>query len=186
MEQTFLKNQLLIAMPSMVDPHFARTVTYICEHTEDGAMGLVLNRPLGITLGDIFEQMDIESDNKATNEQVVFFGGPVGSEQGFVLHEPGKTWEGTYTNSDEIAITASKDILLAIAKGEGPEKQFISLGYAGWDAGQLEQELSENMWLTVPLQADIIFKLPLAQRWSAAAASLGFELSNLSSDVGHD
>lgn len=184
-EQTFLNNQLLIAMPHLTDPNFARTVTYICEHNENGAMGIIINRPLEIKLGDIFKQMNIVSVSPTINQAPILAGGPVGQEQGFIIHEPTKVWKGTHVASEHLAITTSRDILEAIAVGDGPEKSLVSLGYAGWGAGQLEQELINNYWINAPVIPDIIFDKPFAERWLAATSSIGLNITHLSDYVGH-
>ncbi len=181
-----LANQFLIAMPNLDDPIFYRTVTYICEHTEKGAMGIIINRPMHILLGDIFQQMAIESDDPLLNQQPIFAGGPVGPEQGFILHEPSATaWQSTFQTSKEVAVTTSKDILIDMAAGKGPQKSFISLGYAGWEAGQLEEELKQNCWINMPADAKILFEKPIEERWNAAVATIGIDLSHLSNDIGH-
>ena len=180
-----LSNHFLIAMPALDDPNFHHTTTYICEHNEDGALGVVINRPLEIQLGEILVHMDITTDIEAIRNQTVYMGGPVQSDRGFVLHEPVGNWEATLQVTDTIGITSSRDILDDIAKGEGPEHAIITLGYAGWGAGQLEQELADNTWLSGPASSKIVFETPSEERWLAAAALLGIDLNLLSSDAGH-
>lgn len=180
-----LKNQLLIAMPNLQDPNFSRTVTYICEHGEHGAMGIVLNRPTELRLADVLRHMDIAEDLGAAGEQIVYLGGPVEEERGFVLHTDGAVWDSTLPVEDDISITTSKDILEAMARGEGPTRTLVALGYAGWGAGQLEQELQQNAWLSVPTDKSILFDLPPDQRWEAAARLLGVDVNLLSSEAGH-
>lgn len=182
---TSLKHHFLIAMPQMGDPNFAQTVTYICEHNDEGAMGIVINRPIEITLGDILEHLDIMPDTPAIKEQAVHFGGPVSLERGFVLHTPQGPWDSTMNLPDDIGLTTSRDILQAIGHGAGPAKRFIALGFAGWGAGQLEQEMLDNAWLSTPASAGILFDLPIEQRWQAAATQLGVDLTLLSSQAGH-
>jgi len=184
-EANSLSNHFLIAMPTLDDPNFHHTTTYICEHNEDGALGVVINRPLEIQLGEILVHMDITTDIEAIRNQTVYMGGPVQSDRGFVLHEPVGNWEATLQVTDTIGITSSRDILDDIAKGEGPEHAIITLGYAGWGAGQLEQELADNTWLSGPASSKIVFETPSEERWLAAAALLGIDLNLLSSDAGH-
>ncbi len=183
---TSLKNHLLIAMPSLKDPNFERSVLYICEHTPEGAMAIVINHPLSIHLGDIFENMNIESDNLRAQDMEVVAGGPIQQERGFVLHKHGDThWESSMELNDELSITTSKDILEAIANNKGPEHAVIALGYAGWEAGQLEKELSENSWLLSPSSHSILFETPHEDRWKAAALLVGVNMDTLSFEVGH-
>jgi len=184
-EQTSLSNHFLIAMPTLDDPNFHHTTTYICEHNEDGALGVVINRPLEIQLGEILRHMDMDTDIEAVRNQIVYMGGPVQSDRGFVLHEPIGDWEATLKVTDTIGITSSRDILADIAAGKGPEHAIITLGYAGWGAGQLEQELAENTWLSGPASSRIVFETPSNERWLAAAALLGIDLNLMSSDTGH-
>ena len=180
-----LANHFLIAMPSLADANFARSVTLICEHSEEGAMGIVVNRLTDLRLGDIFEQLGIES-TKATNAaEAVYLGGPVQNNRGFVLHEPLGQWESTLSVTDRFGVSTSRDILEAIAENRGPEKFMVALGYAGWGAGQLEREISENSWLSGPASRDIIFNLPVEHRWKAAAQLVGVDLSTLSGEAGH-
>lgn len=184
-DETYLTGQFLIAMPGLADPNFAHTVTYLCQHSAQGALGIVISRPLEIRLGSILESMQIPIQDERAAELPVYLGGPVQPERGFVLHSPVGNWQGTLAISDEIGLTASRDILEAIAAGEGPEKCLIALGYAGWGEGQLEQEILENSWLNVPADHAILFDLPPAQRWKAAALRLGVDLNLLSLQAGH-
>ncbi len=185
MEHTSLTNHFLIAMPALQDPNFARSVTYICQHGEEGALGIMINRPLNIGLEELLESMNITADHPGAGHQAVFAGGPVHPEQGFVLHQPPGEWSSTLRVSDQISVTTSQDIIEAIARDKGPEKYLIALGYAGWGGGQLEEELAANSWLSGPVDAGIIFDTPPEQRWEAAATLLGVDLSLLSNDVGH-
>jgi putative transcriptional regulator len=180
-----LKNQLLIAMPSLEDPNFARTVTYICEHGEHGAMGIVINRPTDLRLADVLKHMEISGGMGEAGEQTVFLGGPVEEERGFVLHTESRDWDSTLQIEDGIGITTSRDILEAMARGEGPGKTLVALGYAGWGAGQLEQEIQQNAWLSGPVDRAILFDLPPDKRWEAAARVLGVDLHLLSNEAGH-
>jgi putative transcriptional regulator len=180
-----LSNHFLIAMPALDDPNFHHTTTYICEHDENGALGIVINRPLNMRLVEILRHMDIEPCSDAISSLPVYMGGPVQSDRGFVLHEPSGNWEATLKVTDKIGITSSRDILQAMAAGKGPDKAIITLGYAGWGAGQLEQELAANTWLSGPASSKILFDTPSENRWTAAAALIGVDLNLLSSDIGH-
>ena len=180
-----LSNHFLIAMPALDDPNFHHTTTFICEHDEDGALGVVINRPLNMRLAEILKYMDIDPGSEEISATPVYMGGPVQSDRGFVLHEPSGDWEATLKVTDTIGITSSRDILQAIAAGEGPERAIVTLGYAGWGAGQLEQEMADNTWLSGPASSKIVFDTPSEQRWEAAAALLGIDLNLLSSDTGH-
>ncbi len=185
MQSVNLTHHFLIAMPNMVDPNFARSLTYICEHNEQGALGLVVNRPIEMTMSTLFEQVDIALDDRRWADLPVYFGGPVQVDRGFVLHRPAGAWQSTLTVRDDVALTTSKDILEAVGKGQGPEHIFVSLGYAGWAAGQLEQELGQNAWLTVAADLDVVFNTPPEQRFQAAVDLLGIDLARLSDHAGH-
>lgn len=184
-DDAFLTNHFLIAMPALADPNFFHTVTYICEHDEDGAMGIVINRPLDMNLGEILAHMELTIRDDEVGKIPVFQGGPVQLERGFVLHQPLGEWDATLKVSDDIGITASQDILTALAEGKGPKRALIVLGYAGWGAGQLEREMAENAWLSGPATPEVLFDTPVDKRWEAAAALLGVDLNLLSSDAGH-
>jgi putative transcriptional regulator len=185
MEHTSLTNHFLIAMPGLQDPNFEKSVTYICEHTEDGAMGIVINQPLNIPVREILDQLDIADIAPEVSDAPIYLGGPVNGERGFVLHESSTEWDSTLSVDNGISVTTSRDILESIASGKGPKKTLIALGYAGWASGQLEEELADNAWLAVPADKAIIFDLPAEDRWDAAAADLGVDLSLLTSDTGH-
>lgn len=180
-----LTNHFLIAMPGMADPFFARTVTYLCQHSPDGALGIIVNRPSELTLADVMEQMEIEVREPEIGRIPVYFGGPVQPERGFVLHAPSANWNSTLRVSDSIALTTSRDILEAISVGEGPQQILIALGYAGWGQGQLEREIVENSWLNAPADHSILFNQPPANRWKAAAELMGVDISLLTSQAGH-
>lgn len=182
----YLTGQFLIAMPAMADPNFDRTVTYICEHNDDGALGIIVNRPTSLSLGEILVQMDLQITDPALAAQPVLQGGPVQPERGFVIHDPGgHGFNSSLTAPDGLMVTTSRDILVALAEGHGPPRAVIALGYAGWGAGQLEAEMSANAWLTVPASADIIFSVPFERRWESAAALLGVSIASLSPEAGH-
>ena len=211
-----LENHLLIAMPTLGDPYFNKTVTYICEHNEDGAMGLIINLPVKITLSDLLKQLEPEEDVKTdlgtesnssnsaessdlsdkgdsaastdsnnSLEQLVLSGGPIAQQRGFVLHSSQSGWSSSLTLSKELMITTSKDILMALGTEKAPEQFMVTLGYAGWGPGQLEQELQANSWLTAPADSEILFNTPIEQRWKKATEKLGIDLAHLSSDIGH-
>jgi putative transcriptional regulator len=180
-----LTNNFLIAMPGLADPFFARTVTYLCQHNEDGALGIIVNRPSELTLADIMAQMGVEVREEAIGQVPVYFGGPVQPERGFILHEPTRVWSSTLKVSESISLTTSRDILEALGKGKGPEKILVALGYAGWGKGQLEQEIVQNSWLHAPAEQSIIFDQPAANRWKAAAELMGVDISLLTAQAGH-
>lgn len=180
-----LTHHFLIAMPAMVDPNFARTLTYICEHNEQGALGIVINRPLDMTLETLFERIDIPLEARQFAGLPVMFGGPVQTDRGFVLHRPVGKWQATLPVNDELGLTSSRDILQSVGSAGEPEEFVVSLGYAGWAAGQLEYELAQNAWLTVAADAQIIFGMPPEERLPAAMQLLGFDLANLSDVAGH-
>ncbi len=185
MGASFLTNQFLIAMPAMDDPNFAQTVTMVCEHSPRGALGIVINRPLSMTLAEVFAQLGLDAAHTDIARQPVLHGGPVQTDRGFVLHSPSQQWDSTLPVSERVHLTTSRDILDALAAGKGPEKALVALGYAGWDAGQLEEELAHNAWLTVPVDERLLFEVPIEDRWQAAAQLLGVNLMTLSSDAGH-
>lgn len=182
---TSLTNHFLIAMPGLVDPNFARTVTYVCEHSDAGAMGIVINRPLEVRLGELLDQLDIATVRRNVRQAAVYQGGPVQPERGFVLHTAGIAFDSTLNITPEISVTTSRDVLEAIASGDGPAQSLIALGYAGWGSGQLEQEMSANAWLSGPASTDIIFRLDTGSRWLAAAQLLGVDMNLLSGEAGH-
>ncbi len=180
-----LTNQFLIAMPALQDPDFHRTVTYLCAHNNEGAMGIVINRPLDLNLGDVLDHMSIEVDNIQVNDMMVLQGGPVQRDRGFVIHEPAGEWDAVLTVGDDIGVATSRDILTAVAHGDGPKRAVVALGYAGWGAGQLEHEVLQNAWLSGPADSSIIFDLPYEERYESAARLLGVDLDRLSGEAGH-
>jgi putative transcriptional regulator len=185
-ESAYLTGQFLVAMPAMADPNFDRTVTYICEHNQDGALGIIVNRPTDMSLGEILAQMDLQFTDPGIAVQPVLQGGPVQPERGFVIHDNGEhAFSSTLDVPDGLKVTTSRDILVAMAEGKGPTRAVIALGYAGWGAGQLEAEMAANAWLSVPATADIIFSVPFERRWEAAAALLGVNIAALSPEAGH-
>jgi putative transcriptional regulator len=180
-----LTHHFLIAMPAMADPNFAHTLTFVCEHNKDGALGIVVNRPIEMKLSALFEQINVPLTDRVLREAPVHFGGPVQVDRGFVLHRPLGNWQSTLAVGDNIGLTTSKDVLEAVGRGDGPSDVFVSLGYAGWEAGQLEAEMAQNAWLTVAADADLLFDVPPERRLPAAMQLLGIDLMQLSEDVGH-
>lgn len=181
----YLTNQFLIAMPTLADANFSQTVTLICEHNPQGALGVVINRPMRMRFADVFEQLELSNSDRVLDEAPILQGGPVQPDRGFVIHRAGPTWDSTLVVSDSLHVTTSRDILAALAAGSGPSPVCMALGYAGWEAGQLEAEVSQNAWLTVPVDERILFTTPFEQRWQAAAQLLGVNLNALSSQAGH-
>lgn len=180
-----LSGHFLMAMPGMVDGDLAGTVIYVCEHSERGALGLVINRPTDLSLGGLLEQVDLEQGGSSQGDLPVHFGGPVQSDRGFVLHRPAGDYSSSIRLGDTLALTTSRDVLQAVASGEGPEKIFVTLGYAGWGAGQLEQELAQNAWLSVLAEESIIFEVPAESRYPAAMRLLGVDPAMLAGSAGH-
>ena len=178
-------NQFLIAMPGMVEGSLAGSVIYVCEHTERGALGLVINRPTDLTLGTLFERIDLTLEIGPVKDTFVFFGGPVQTDRGFVLHRSAEGYDSTLRAGNDIRVTVSQDILGALARGEGPDPVLVALGYAGWGAGQLEAELGANAWLSVPADQAILFETPFEQRWSAAIGLLGVDIHQITTYAGH-
>ncbi|MGA8051192.1 MAG: YqgE/AlgH family protein [Burkholderiales bacterium] len=180
-----LTHHFLIAMPNMADPYFARTLTYVCEHNEQGALGVVVNRPIDMTMHALFERLSLTLRDSELVDVPVFFGGPVQTDRGFVLHAPPGNWQSTLRVREAIGLTTSKDVLEAVGRGEGPAKILVTLGYAGWSAGQLEHELSQNAWLTVEATDAIIFDTPVEERLPAAMELLGIDFARLQDEAGH-
>ena len=180
-----LKNYFLLAMPCLNDPNFAQSMVYICEHSVDGAMGLIINQQLDIPAKAIFDQLELNYLDSYGNS-LIFDGGPVQRDRGFILHKSSEQqWESTVPIAEDISLTASKDILSDIAQGKGPESALITLGYSSWESGQLERELAQNSWLTIPADSAIIFDTACAKRADAAASSIGVNLDMLALDAGH-
>src|SRR5688572_8540674 len=182
---TPLANQLLIALPALADSNFARSVALICQHDADGAMGIVVNRASEYTLGEVLGQMGLEGGDESMRAQPVLAGGPVHPERGFVLHDGGMQWDSTMAITEQLFLTTSRDILEAMARGEGPENAIVALGCAGWGSGQLEHALTENDWLTAPADPELLFDLPLESRWQAAAGRIGVDFAHLADYSGH-
>ena len=182
---TFLKNHFLIAMPTLMDPNFFHTVTYICEHNRQGAMGIVINQPVELTVAEVVEHLGFSATAGKHLQQSVYRGGPVETERGFVLHKPIGHWESTLSITKTIGLSTSNDIVEALAQGQGPAQCLMALGYAGWGAGQLEQELAENSWLSAPADESVLFETDADKRWEAAAALMGVDIKQLTGAMGH-
>ena len=182
----YLNNQLLIALPHLEDDVFSHTVSLVCQHSDTGALAIITNKPSGMTLGHILKQMGIECHSDKAEQTPVFAGGPVQQERGFVIHPRNEQeWEASMTISDSFSLTSSRDILEAIADNKGPEKYLIALGYSGWVAGQLEQEMLKNSWLNVPFDEHIIYDAPINRRWVMAANTIGLDINQLTIPAGH-
>ncbi len=183
-----LANHFLIAMPSMDDPVFGGTVVYVCEHNDKGVLGVIVNKPTDMTMETLFERIDLKLadniDDDVVNEAILF-GGPVQDDRGFVLHTPGERYSSSLTVTPEVAFTTSIDVLEAVAAGDGPARMLVSIGYAGWSPGQLEDELARNGWLTVGADAHVLFDLPVEERYTAAIKLLGIDPVMLASEAGH-
>jgi len=184
-----LADHFLIAMPSMLDPVFGGTVVYICEHNENGALGMIINRPTDMTMDVLFERLDLSLEitphDQVMPQVPVLFGGPVQVERGFVLHAPSAEYNSSLTVSDEVSLTTSRDVLEAAAQGNGPRRLVVTLGCAGWGAGQLEEEILRNGWLTVRADPAILFDMPSAERFAAAMNLLGIDPTLLTGEAGH-
>jgi len=185
MSQLNLSHQFLIAMPAMVESTFAKSLIYICEHNEQGALGIIINRPISLTLGELFSQIKVPLNQPELKGMPVHFGGPVQTDRGFVLHDPIGSWQSTLPINDKVGLTTSKDILEAVGEGLGPHNLLVTLGYAGWEPGQLEHELTQNAWLNMEASEHILFELPAEERLYAAMALLGVDYATLSEEAGH-
>lgn len=179
-----LKDHLLVAMPGLSDPFFKETVTYIIQHDEDGAMGVMLNQTMPVSQFELLKQLGFEPPERLKDD-VVLSGGPVQMQRGFVLHRGHGNWDSTMIINDDVALTSSMDILEAIANNEGPRDYQLLLGYAGWDAGQLDQEMLDNSWLTVPGNESLLFNTPIADRWQNASLTIGIDINQLTLLAGH-
>jgi putative transcriptional regulator len=189
METVSLTNHFLIAMPAMADPNFARSLTFVCEHNAEGALGIVINRPTDMTLATLFERVGLALETQEAESlfgaMPVYFGGPVQTDRGFVLHRPAGEWQSTLKVTDDIGLTSSRDVLQSMGAAAEPQEVLVTLGYAGWSAGQLEWEISQNAWLTVAASPQVIFDLPPEERLPAAMQLLGIDFTNLSDTAGH-
>ncbi|KKC99860.1 MULTISPECIES: YqgE/AlgH family protein [Photobacterium] len=184
-----LTNHFLVAMPSLQDPHFKRSVVYVCEHNDEGAMGIVINLPIDVSVGSMLEQIKVERDlpvaHPASLEKPVMIGGPVASDRGFILHNSKEEYSSSLALTEEIKMTTSTDILPLLGTQNEPSQFLVALGYAGWTAGQLEQELADNSWLTMEADPEVVFETPINERWDKAVAKLGIHSANLSTEIGH-
>ncbi len=181
----YLQQQLLIAMPDMADPNFSKSVTLLCQHNEEGAIGITINRQSGFTLGELLFQLQIPCENQEISSIAVLEGGPVSPDHGFVLHTPVEGFDSSIKINDDIMVTTSRDIVSAIASGKGPEQFLIALGYAGWGDGQLESEMRQNAWLSVPADKGILFETAVQNRWEKAVGKLGISIDDLHGVGGH-
>jgi len=181
----YLQQQMLIAMPDMADPNFSRSVTLLCQHNEEGAIGITINRESGLTFGELLFQLEIPCESKEIAAQTVLEGGPVSPNHGFIVHTPVDGFDSSVKINDDIMVTTSRDILSAIAAGHGPRHFLIALGYAGWGDGQLESEMRQNAWLSVPADKDILFATALSDRWQQAVGKLGVNINDLHGVGGH-
>jgi putative transcriptional regulator len=181
---SFFANHMLVALPSLQDPNFSRTVALICQHDAEGAMGVVVNRPSEYSFGDLLEQMGIPLRDARLRDRRVLAGGPVHPERGFVLHDGQGGWDSTLSITGSLHVTTSRDVLEAMAAGEGPAHATVALGCAGWGKGQLERELTEHSWLTVPCDPPLVFETPLDARWQAAAGRIGVDMMHIASHSG--
>ncbi|KTC99599.1 YqgE/AlgH family protein [Legionella erythra] len=182
---TSLANHILVAMPSLTDPNFQRTVVYVCEHHVQGTVGLIINRPMQYPLSLVFEQMQIEPARKERSMQPLLYGGPVQPERGFVIHRPIGGWRSSLSLRDDVTVTTSSDIIRAIAAETGPKDALITLGYTGWGENQLEQEVMNNVWLVCPYKSELLYDVPFSERWEYAGLLIGVKMSQLSSSAGH-
>ncbi|MCL2075985.1 MAG: YqgE/AlgH family protein [Betaproteobacteria bacterium] len=185
MEPIYFTHHFLIAMPALVDPYFNRALIYVCEHNAQGALGVIVNKPLDLTLEGLFEKVDLELKTREIASLPVHFGGPVQMDRGFVLHSPPGEWQSSMQVNQEIGLTSSKDILASISQNGQPDNIILTLGYAGWSAGQLENELAQNAWLTIPANSEILFRQSPEERLPAAMQKLGISFAQLSDVAGH-
>ena len=185
MQSMNLTNHFLIAMPAMDDPYFSKSLIFIAEHNDQGALGLVLNRPIELNLAALFEKIDVALEAADVAQPPVYCGGPVQTDRGFVLHRPPGTWHSTLAVTPELGLTSSRDVLQALGHDGEPGEILVTLGYSGWGAGQLEHELAQNAWLTVPANLHILFELPFEERLPSALEALGVDFANLSGMAGH-
>lgn len=185
MENVNLTDHFLIAMPAMADPFFAKTLVYIAEHNERGALGVIVNRPIDMSMGALFEKIDVKLEAEGFSSLPVYFGGPVQTDRGFVLHRPVGAWQSTLAVNRHVGLTSSRDVLQSVARDGQPRDVMVTLGYSGWSAGQLERELADNAWLTVVADTRILFDMPYEERLASAMESLGIDFTSLSGKAGH-
>ncbi len=185
MDKLNLTDNFLIAMPALEDPYFAHALVYICEHNENGALGIIVNRPIDMNLAGLFEKIDLKFEAESLAKLPIYFGGPVQLDRGFVLHRPVGQWQSTLAVNSEVGLTSSRDVLAAVGSAGLPSEIIVTLGYSGWDAGQLEEEIAQNSWLTVAAKNSILFDLPPEERLPAALQKLGISFTQLSDVAGH-
>jgi putative transcriptional regulator len=184
-EASYLSHHFLIAMPALHDPNFSRGVAYVCQHNEQGAMGILVNHPSDYSLGDVLGQMGIATGDAMVAAAPVLIGGPVQPERGFVLHDNEGQWDSSFVINERLCLTTSRDILAAVAEGRGPRRRLVALGYAGWSAGQLEHEMRENSWLAVAADEHVLFEVPMERRWEEAAKLVGVRIGEMTDLSGH-
>ena len=180
-----LANHFLIAMPTLGDPNFSRSVIYVCEHHVQGTVGLIINRPMKFSLGLVFDQLQIDPISVSTKNLPLLFGGPIQPERGFVIHRPLGGWQSSLVLRDGVTVTTSNDIIRAIAQDKGPEDALVTLGYAAWTEHQLEQEVMSNLWLVCPYKAELLYEVPFDKRWEYAGLTIGVKMNQLTTDSGH-
>lgn len=185
MQSFDLTDHFLIAMPAMDDPYFSKSLIYIAEHNDQGALGIIVNRPIDMSLATLFEKIDVPFETLGMANLPIFFGGPVQTDRGFVLHRPVGEWQSTLAVNQEVGLTSSRDVLQAVARDGQPHEIMVTLGYSGWGAGQIEHELAQNAWLTVPADPHILFELPYEDRLPSAMEILGIDFKNLAVKAGH-
>ena len=185
MDSVNLTDNFLIAMPAMEDPYFSNSLVYVCEHNENGALGIIVNRPIDMNLAGLLEKIDIKLEAESLADLPVYFGGPVQLDRGFVLHRPVGKWQSTLAVNGDVGLTSSRDVLASVGSAGLPSEIIVTLGYAGWSAGQLEEEIAQNSWLTVAAKPSILFDLPPEERLPAAMQKLGISFSQLSDVAGH-
>lgn len=180
-----LANQLLIAMPSLKDPNFEKSVIYVCEHKIEGTVGLIINRPMQFPLRLVFDQLNIEPLHVESNQIPLLFGGPIQPERGFVIHRPFGEWRSSLALRDGVTVTTSNDIIRAIAEDHGPKDMLVALGYVGWGADQLDKEVIDSTWLVCPCKEELLYEVPFEQRWDYAGSTIGVKMNEITSSVGH-
>lgn len=185
MQSFDLTDHFLIAMPAMDDPYFSKSLIYIAEHNDQGALGIIVNRPIDMSLATLFEKIDVPFESPGMANLPIFFGGPVQTDRGFVLHRPVGEWQSTLAVNQDVGLTSSRDVLQAVAREGQPREIMVTLGYSGWGAGQIEHELAQNVWLTVPADPHILFELPYEDRLPSAMEILGIDFKNLATNAGH-
>lgn len=182
---TSLANHLLIAMPSLDDPNFTKSVIYVCEHHIQGTVGLIINRPMHYPLGLVFDQLHIEPKRVENNHLPLLFGGPLQPERGFVIHRPFGVWRSSLILGEDVTVTTSNDIIRAIAQDTGPKDVLVTLGYVGWREKQLDEEVMENKWLVCPYRSELLYEVPFTERWEYAGLTIGVKMNQLTSSAGH-